>query len=171
MIAVNLGSGQRKFHSVKGVAWINVDINPKWEPDIVADGASMPMFEDASVDLVVCHHTLEHYGCGEANAMIQECNRILKPGGSLIVCVPDMYELARAWFDGRLTDQVYFTSVYGAFMDSEADRHRWGFTGKSLAATLRSATEWSMIKPFDWRTIPGADIAKDFWILGMESIK
>ena len=166
LLRLNVGSGQRKF----GGDFINCDINPKWEPDVVTDGASMPMFADGSADLIVSHHVAEHAGCGDAGPMFRECRRILAPGGSLIVCVPDMWELAQAWINGRLNTQLYMTNVYGAYMDNEADRHRWGFDHSSLKKFLLSCG-YEKVKPFDWREIKGASIAKDFWILALEAIK
>jgi ubiquinone/menaquinone biosynthesis C-methylase UbiE len=171
MNGANVGSGQRKFYSNQDWVWLNVDANPKWQPEYVAYGENMPEIQDGRMDVVVLHHVIEHAGCGESADMIRECHRILKPGGSLIVCVPDMYELVQMWLSGKLTDQLFFTNVYGAFMDSEADRHRWGFTGKTLAAALRDAAKWNIIKPFDWREIPGASIARDTWILSIECQK
>jgi len=167
MHRINLGSGQRPFAK----PFINIDINPRWNPDVVADGASMPMFENASAEIVVCHHTLEHYGCGEAKQMIKECHRILAPGGSLLVFVPDMMALAQMWISGKLSTQVYMTNTYGAFMQDEADRHKWGYDRKSLIEFLRACAEWRVVVPFGWRDIPGASIARDTWILGIEAIK
>lgn len=40
MLGVNIGSGQRKFHSTGSATWINVDTNSKWQPDLVADGGN-----------------------------------------------------------------------------------------------------------------------------------
>ena len=167
MLRINCGSGQRPFAK----PFINVDVQAKWNPDVVADGAHMPMFEDGSADVIVLHQTLEHYGCNEGNAMIQECHRILCAGGSLIVSVPDMRELAKAWLRGQMTDQLYFTSVYGAFMGDEADRHRWGWDRAGLLDYLRGVAIWTDVKPFDWREIPGASIARDWWINCAEAIK
>jgi SAM-dependent methyltransferase len=168
---LNIGSGQRKFMG----DFINVDVQAKWTPDVIADGAHMPMFMDSSAEIIVIHHCLEHFGCGEGNAMIRECYRILKPEGSLIVTVPDFPALCKAWIRGQLTDQVFFTNVYGAYMGDEADRHKWGFTGPTLAKTLDDALgtggEWNHIRTFDNRAIPGADIAMDFWICAVEAIK
>lgn len=168
MLRLNCGSGQRKFARPE---WINVDLNPKWSPDVVADCASMPMFANNSADLIVCHHTLEHYGCGEGAAMIRECHRILCPGGSLLVFVPNMYVLAHMWIKGQINTQIYMTNVYGAYMDSEADRHKWGFDGKALYTFLESCSPWKYFKGFDWRPIAGADIARADWVLGVEVIK
>lgn len=164
---INLCSGQRKFQT----PWINVDVNDKWEPDVVADGASMPMFADNSAEMIVIHHGLEHFGLGEADAMLRECHRILKPGGSLIVTVPDLRALADAWIAGRITDYIYCVNLYGAYMDDEADRHKFGFHIASLKRTLAGVATWSSVKAFDFRAIPGADIAADWWIIGAEAIK
>lgn len=151
--------------------WVNVDLNPKWKPDVIANGSSMPMFDDNSADIIVLHHVLEHFGCGEAHDMLTECHRILRPGGSLLVFVPDMRALAKAWLKGDISTQIYLTNVYGAFMDDEADRHRWAFVRETLAETLSHA-RYCDVRMFDWRKIEGADIAgPDFWILAMEGIK
>ncbi len=166
MIALNCGSGQRPF----AAPFQNIDINPRWSPDIVADCSSLPMFADNSVDLIVSHHVVEHSGCGEAAPMLREWHRILKPGGSLIVAVPDMAALAQAWMNGRLTTQVYMTAVYGAFMNHEADRHKFGYDFRSLKEFI-GGCGFSNIRPFDWREIEGASIAQDFWILCLEGSK
>ncbi len=163
---LNLGSGQRPF----GKGWTNVDTQERWKPDIVADASNLPMFADDSVDIVVLHHVLEHFGCGEGVGVLRECYRILKPGGSLLVFVPDMAALAVAFMAGRITTQIYLTNVYGAYMGDEADRHKWGFTADSLMAQLLQAARWE-VTMFDWRPIEGADIARDFWIIGMECTK
>ncbi len=164
---LNLGSGQRKF----AAPFVNVDINPKWEPDVVADGASMPMFADGSADMIVLHHTLEHYGCGEKTTMLKECYRILAPGGSLIVCVPEMRELAKAWLRGTINNWLFMINTYGAYMDSDADRHRWGYDSVSLATYLMEIASWAKVKTFDNRAIEGASIAQDWWILSLECTK
>ena len=167
MLRLNVGSGQRPFAK----PFINVDVQAKWNPDVVADGAHMPMFEDGSADVIVLHHVAEHAGCGEAHPMLVECGRILAPGGSLLVFVPDMRALAKAWLKGDISTQIYLTNVYGAYMSDEADRHRWGFTRETLTETLMYA-HYRDVKPFDWRKIEGADIAgPDFWILALEAIR
>jgi len=81
-----------------------------------------------------------------------------------------MRELAAMWVEGRLTDQLYFTNVYGAYMGDVADEHKWGFTHETLRHTIFYAG-FNNVKRFDWRQIEGADIARDRWILGMEGWK
>jgi hypothetical protein len=142
---------------------------PGHEPDLVCDGASIPR-ADNSCDYFVLHHVLEHFGCGEGHALIDEACRVLKPGGSLLVFVPDLRMLADRWLSGQMDTQLYMTNVYGAYMGNEADRHKWGYDRGSLAQFL-SVRPWTMMDFFDWREIPGADISRDWWICGMECVK
>lgn len=169
MIGLNVGSGQRPFLTAGGVTWINIDSQPKWNPDIVCNGASLPYSEN-TVDYVVLHHVLEHFGCGEGAGLVKEAYRVLKPGGSLLVFVPDLKELAQGWFAGKIDTQIYMTNLYGAYMGHEDDRHKWGFDKESLAEFLHTVCEWLHVN--EPKTFPaGADIARDWWILEMECKK
>lgn len=163
---LNLGSGQRPF----GEGWTNVDCQSKWSPDIVADIRNMPMFEDGSAELIVVHHGLEHLKITDAAIALKEWHRILKPEGSLLIFVPDLKALARKWLVGNLTDYLFFVNCMGADCGDPSDLHRWHYTRESLTMELAKAG-FSHSKPFDWREIPGADIARDFWVLGWEAIK
>lgn len=166
---LNLGSGQRPFTPTSEIEWSNVDSQEKWDPDVCCDASRLP-FPDESADYVVLHHVLEHFGCGESFMLISEARRVLKPGGSLLVFVPNIRALAQRWLAGGLTTQVYVTNLYGAYMGNDADRHKWGFDETSLHEEL-GHMQWSELKPFDWRHISGADIAKDFWIIGAECVR
>ena len=42
---------------------------------------------------------------------------------------------------------------------------------RSPRSFLASTNDLYRIQPFDWREIPGAEIAKDFWIAGIEAVK
>lgn len=57
---------------------------------------------DASVDVVICNHTLEHFA--ELDGAIHEIARVLKAGGHLWAAIPDGYSLDdalyRFLFDG-----------------------------------------------------------------------
>lgn len=172
MIGLNVGSGQRPFKTTPEVEWVNVDkiSRPGMEPDLICDGGDLWEQESDSVDYFVLHHVLEHFGCGEGTVLGVEAHRVLKPNGSLLVFVPNMRALAERWLEGRLSTQIYMTNVYGAYMGHEEDRHKWGFDPDHLFEFL-SRTPWRSISLFDWRDIPGADIARDWWILGMECIK
>lgn len=169
---LNIGSGQRRFDNAHG--WINVDVvsRPEQIPDLVCDVGRDPLpYPDGSMDLAVLHQVYEHFGCGEGHALLREIHRTLKPGGSLIITVPDMRALAERWLTREIDDYIYMVNVYGAYQGEPGDRHKWGYTRFSLTKDLADSGHWAQIRPFDWRVIPGADIARDWWILGMEVIK
>lgn len=174
MIGLNVGSGQRRFESVPGVIeWINIDSVQRegMLVDLIADGAHLPEAWAGTVDYFVLSHTCEHFQCGESVGLIREAQRVLKPRGSLIVTVPDLRALAIRWLEGGLSTQLYMTNIYGAYMGSPEDTHKWGFDRESLKEFLWSSSAWTVMLPFDWRTVPGMDLAKDFWILGVECVK
>ena len=176
MIGINVGSGQRPFKSVGDALWFNVDVNPKWmnpmlNTDIIASGDRLPM-TDNYADTVVSHHCIEHVGLGEFDGHIREAHRILKPRGSLIITTPNLRSLVDRWTEGRITNYTFCVNLYGAYMNNEADRHKWLYTPQTLKnAVNASGVNWSCVKPFDFRSISGADIAQDWWIQGIEAIK
>ena len=175
-LALNIGSGQRRFHSTSDVEWVNIDCvsrPPEQVPDLVCDVGkeSLPIPNDHA-DYCVLHHVYEHFGLGEGHPVIRECHRVLKPGGILILTVPDMRALAMAWLRGRIEDYTYFVNVYGAYQGLETDRHKWGYDYQALFKDMKSLElPWREIHNTQQRQIPGASIARDFWILEMELIK
>lgn len=165
---LNVGSGQRRF----GKGWVNVDLqvrSPEITPDVQARGEQLPI-PPTSADFVVLHHVLEHYGCGEGESVVKECWRCLKPGGSLLVFVPDIRALAQRYLIRQMDTQLFMTNIYGAFHGHEADRHKWGFDEAYLKKFLGVMTD-RFAKTFDWREVPGADLARDWWILAVECVK
>lgn len=162
---LNLGSGQRPFQK----PWVNIDAQARWEPDVVADCSSLA-YTDSSAEMIVLHHVLEHFGCGEGIALQREAWRLLQPGGSLLIFVPDMRALAQGWLMGRLDDETYMINVYGAYMGDDRDRHRFGYTAVTLHQELR-ACPWGEVKEFNWRKVAGSDFAKAWWVLAWEAVK
>jgi SAM-dependent methyltransferase len=173
-IGLNVGSGQRPFTSTEDVQWINVDAvdNPEYRIDLVCDGAHLP-FEDCSIDYFVLCQVLEHFGCGEGTGLIQEAWRVLKPGGRLILSVPNLRALAIRWLEGGLSTQIYVTNLYGAYVGNEESRHKWGYDPEYLQAFLETTVPWKTIAHSAQygNEIPGTDLPHDFWILEAECKK
>ena len=170
---LNVGSGQRPFASTSEIEWCNVDKvvhEGMPAPDLVCDGAHLP-YGGSQADYFVLHHCLEHEGLNEGNGLISEAWRVLRPGGSILVFVPDLRALARGLIEGKIDTITYAITIYGAYMGHEADRHRFGYDYGLLSECLAKCSPWREVKKFDWRKISGADIAQDWWILGVEAIK
>ncbi len=174
MIALNIGSGQRRFESIpRVIEWTNLDCvsRPRQVPDVVCDVLKERLpFEDNSVDLVMLYHVLEHFELSAASGVISECHRVLCKGGSLIIVVPDLRALAQRWLSRQISDFIYIVCLMGAYQGEEGDFHRFHYTPESLTEKL-SQFQWEVVRMFDWRKIPGTDISKDFWYWGAEAVK
>ena len=56
-------------------------------------------FPDSSVDVIYHSHVLEHLDRDAAHGFIQECARVLRPGGLIRVVVPDFERYCRNYLD------------------------------------------------------------------------
>lgn len=72
----------------KCVSYASMDVVDTPIVDIVCNAEEMPL-EDCSYDLVLCTQVLEH--CTNPQRIVDECHRVLKPGGTLIVTVPSVF--------------------------------------------------------------------------------
>jgi predicted SAM-dependent methyltransferase len=80
-VIYDLGCGKNK---TIGNA-IGVDI--LGDSDIVGSIDNLPMIEDDSADVIISRHSLEHIG--DTVKTLTEWKRILKPGGKIIIILPD----------------------------------------------------------------------------------
>jgi ubiquinone/menaquinone biosynthesis C-methylase UbiE len=98
---------------------INVDYNPKVNPDVVADFEKPLPFKDNSVEEIQCIHTLEHIE--DAVGLIEEMWRVCKPNAKIIVEVP-YYKSSLAYCD--LTHKHYFCeSSFGHFTEGHPQNY------------------------------------------------
>lgn len=90
-------------------AWLpgaetRLDVDPAAKPDIVA---SMTALGDIGIfDVVYCCHALEHLYPHEVGTALREFLRVLSPGGSVILFVPDLEDV-------RPTDDILYVSPAG----------------------------------------------------------
>lgn len=90
IIEVNLGCG-----NVKQKGWVGIDIRKFPAVDYVMNvGKEKLPFEDNSVDKIHADHLFEHFYPHELIFCVEECFRVLKPSGHLLVSVPRAGTLA-----------------------------------------------------------------------------
>ena len=119
--------------------WTVVDAVPGPGVVQVGDMSSLP-FDAASFDLVYASHCLEHAPWERVETTLREWRRVLSPGGTLCVAVPDMVALSKlvASPDNTADDDLQLMYVlYGAQRDAH-DYHRAGFTERLLVTLLRN---------------------------------
>lgn len=83
MRKINLGCGPYKEEE-----YINIDINPHWNPDIARDVRKGLPFDSSSVQEIRAHHFLEHLVSEEILFVLEECYRVLVDNGILDIIVP-----------------------------------------------------------------------------------
>lgn len=112
---------------------------------IIRDMHNLQGFPNASVGVIYSSHTLEHNGIRIGDATVQktlaEWSRVLRPGGLLLLSVPDFSVLARMFLDDSLTvaDRYFVLKmVYGAQGDL-FDFHYTGFDEELLRIYLTEA--------------------------------
>ncbi len=80
-LVLNLGSGPRRIHG----DFINLDVIPFPEVDIIADVSELP-FADGTFDAVVSESLLEHVP--DPQKVVSEMRRVLRPEGILYASIP-----------------------------------------------------------------------------------
>jgi predicted SAM-dependent methyltransferase len=83
---VNLGCGTNIVDQ-----FLNIDFFTTQGIDYGADLRFPLLLKEASVDGIICEHTLEHLSYSEVDRLLKECFRILKPGAVLRIVVPDLF--------------------------------------------------------------------------------
>jgi len=78
--------------------WLNTDFNPSGS-QIFLDATRPFPLPDNSFDTVYSEHMIEHVPWHGGRAMLRECYRVLKPGGTIRIVTPDLAFLVRLLHD------------------------------------------------------------------------
>jgi SAM-dependent methyltransferase len=155
---LNVGCGCPRLHDLhpyfRGPEWrqIRLDIDPEVKPDIVCSITDMPPVPAESVDAIWSSHNLEHLHRHEVPLALAEFLRVLKPGGLLLLTLPDLQSVAELIAADRLEDGAYVSPsgpitpldmVFGHTPSLAAGQmfmaHKSGFTARTLQKLLIAA--------------------------------
>jgi SAM-dependent methyltransferase len=95
MLKINFGCGWEQ----KLPGWINVDLNPKAAPDVLADLARDLPFPTSSTDFIFTEDFFVQLNLSQGKHFLRECHRILKPGGVMRLLTPDLEKFARTYLE------------------------------------------------------------------------
>ncbi|MDT0605396.1 class I SAM-dependent methyltransferase [Croceitalea rosinachiae] len=101
----------KRFRKQENLEYLTTDLNSPLA-DVKADICSLP-FEDASFDVILCNHVLEHIE-DDTKAM-QELHRILKPNGWGIFQIPQDLKRATTFEDDSITDKKERAKIFGQY--------------------------------------------------------
>jgi predicted SAM-dependent methyltransferase len=134
--------------------WVNCDVahhpGAARQPDLVCDVASLPL--DAGVaSEILAVHILEHFYEWEVAGVLAEWHRLLKPGGLLVIEMPDIIKAAKNLIAGA-NDQMAMWPMYGDnTLKQPLMCHKWGWTYKTLRPALeRAGFELVIEMPTEW---------------------
>lgn len=145
MLILHAGCGKQPLpqHPFFEGTEIRLDIDPDAEPDIVA--SIHDMGDIGTFDAVYTSHCLEHLHWEDAEKALSEFFRVLNPGGTAIVMVPDLtgilpnedviYEVRGL----KITGLDMFYGYRGYTSWNPYMRHQCGFVPATLKAMMERA--------------------------------
>ena len=144
-IRLNVGCGDYRLEG-----WINIDAAVSSAADLNIEVPPLP-WNNASVSEIYAGHFLEHLGRVPAASFLDECWRVLEPGGRLGILVPDMREWARRYVldewapmefpaghhrDLRDLDDACDALIFSTV---QASVHHWAYDKFTLSRALTQA--------------------------------
>lgn len=165
---MHVGSGE-----INDARFINVDARPLKHIHFVTRSLTLLEFPDASVDLVYACHVLEHVSHRLLPQVLANWVRVLKPGGTLRLSVPDFDKLVTSYIDSDRQVERIITPLMGG-QDYETNYHYCVFNAAYLHRQLEKAgvTE---IRPWSPAELEGGwpeDWSMQDWVsLNLEGVK
>jgi SAM-dependent methyltransferase len=156
-IVLNVGCGfpgQALPSTFQSGEWreLRLDIDAAVEPDIVCSMTDMQPIADDSVDAIWSSHNLEHLHRHEVPVALGEFLRVLRPGGMLLLTLPDLQKIAELVAADGLEDEAYrspsgpispLDMIYGHTVSVAHGNfhmaHKTGFTARTLHQLLTAA--------------------------------
>jgi len=131
---------------------VRLDIDPNVKPDIISSITDMSSVPSHSFDAIWSSHNIEHIYHHEVPIALAEFYRVLKPGGFVLITLPDIQKVAEYVAEGNLEQPLYTSPsglisaidiLYGFGADIAQGKyymaHRTGFTKQSLALKIQQA--------------------------------
>lgn len=132
--------------------WVNYDIDTSGGAT-KADLAKGIPISDNSVDKIFTEHVIEHFDKETGYFLIQECYRVLKPGGTMRIGWPNLNKLVSSYLTHSKKHRKHVTPHlslrFGHWDEIFSDRlfsweHRYAYTPRHMRDILQ---EVGFIKP------------------------
>jgi len=134
----------------KGGEWLTVNADSSGYrplPDMVADISASSkqldrFFKKGELDAIRCIHTLEHLPAWDILPTLRYWGTFLKPGGTLLIVVPDLESMMEDVMAERIPFEVFAAVAYvpgSRTRHGASEEHRWGWNRTTLIADLLDA--------------------------------
>jgi len=136
---LHLGCGK---HYLKG--WVNADLK---YGDVKIDLTKDFPWQTNTVDFIFNEHFIEHLTSEQQNNLLANCFRVLKKGGVIRICCPDIETLVKKYLNGTLCQDSWnrnkivkteCEAINFAFYNYEVDRHRFMLDFNELNRKLKA---------------------------------
>ena len=108
LIRLDLGAGYSRKPG-----YLRVDLDPDCKPDYLLPADNLTKVRSESVDEVYSAHLLEHFAQDKTFIVLREWYRVLKPGGKLLLKVPDCGAAALAFVEKKISGDDYQRIILG----------------------------------------------------------
>ncbi len=142
-IFLEVGAGDKKGEH----GWVTIDMSRNC--DIYWDLRKGLPFPNESISKIYSSHFFEHLSFKEGQTFLDDCLRVLIPGGTFSICVPNARKFIEAYLKSDSLDNIYLirykpaynntTKIdyinYTAYMDGQ---HKYMFDEENLIYILKS---------------------------------
>jgi predicted SAM-dependent methyltransferase len=152
MMKLHLGCGWRNF----GPDWVHIDAGDytHLDHDSVTD---LSHIENNTVSLIYSSHMLEYLDRDEAHMVLQEWRRVLRPGGTLRLAVPDFESMVKLYSEGTIKLSNMLGPLYGKMpMSDTTIYHKTVYDYESIASLLEGVG-FTDVRRYDWRETEHAE--------------
>ena len=151
---IAIGCGTRFY----GDDWLHNDIVEHSHVDHIGPAHMLPQIESNSMDLVYASHVLEYYSWEEAKSLVlPEWKRILKPGGTLRIAVPNFYILTK-WYQMKYDLGAIIGPLFGQMLgDTDYIFHKCTYDSYTLGELLGDVG-FKNIDFWDWQETEHAQV-------------
>jgi len=131
-VKLHLGCGPVDF----GKGWLQID-QKEWPHACKGDVSRLPIY-GGGADLIYASHVLEYFDWTEVLDVLRSWNEALKPGGKLMVAVPDFEALSMLYREGNAALTQLLGPLYGKMGDPPI-YHKMAYDYSTLHQVLRMA--------------------------------
>jgi predicted SAM-dependent methyltransferase len=147
---LHLGCGPRVIPG-----WVHVDVADYPHVQLRHEVDALPMISEGTIEVVYACHVLEHFLRREVPRVLREWHRVLQPGGTLRLSVPDFAALVEVYRKTGALGTV-IGPLFGR-QDHLYNFHHTVFDFEALRADLTSAG-FVNVHRYDWATTEHAHV-------------